>query len=148
MIEADLSPSTKLALQTVQHEKERSTLSLQANTSTEDADTNGISFDESPLTFDPSKHIPFLKTHWGINNGDASYGLLTHAFVLVNSTQSRLKIVDTLVNFLRTLIEADPDSLLPAVRDHSFLSLFGLRTDACRSGVASNELDIATLHPS
>ncbi|KAK5240405.1 hypothetical protein LTR16_010679, partial [Cryomyces antarcticus] len=30
-------------------------------------------------------------------------------------TQSRIKIVDTLVNLLRVIIEGDPDSLLPAV---------------------------------
>lgn len=35
--------------------------------------------------------------------------------MLVNSTQSRIKIVDTLVNLLRTIIEGDPDSLLPTV---------------------------------
>jgi DNA ligase 1 len=33
----------------------------------------------------------------------------------VSSTSSRIKIVDTLVNCLRIIIEADPESLLPAV---------------------------------
>jgi DNA ligase-1 len=35
--------------------------------------------------------------------------------VLVNSTQSRIKIVDILVNLLRTIIEADPESLRATV---------------------------------
>lgn len=44
-----------------------------------------------------------------------SDALLTRCFVLVSGTSSRIKIVDTLVNCLRVIIEADPDSLLPAV---------------------------------
>jgi DNA ligase-1 len=40
---------------------------------------------------------------------------LTRCFILINSTTSRIKIVDTLVNLLRTIIEGDPSSLLPAV---------------------------------
>ena len=91
------------------------TLSLQSVASTEDAVTTSIPFDEHPLTFDPSKYIPQLKEHWSEHGGSASYGLLTRAFFLINSTQSRIKIVDTLVNFLRTIIEGDPDSLLSAV---------------------------------
>ena len=91
------------------------TLSLQSASSTEDTITTSIPFDEHPLTFNPSKYIPQLKEHWAIHGGSASYGLLTRAFVLINSTQSRIKIVDTLVNFLRTIIEGDPDSLLSAV---------------------------------
>ncbi|KAL9639371.1 MAG: hypothetical protein Q9164_000953 [Protoblastenia rupestris] len=91
------------------------TLSLQSAASAEDAVSSIVPFDESPLTFDPSKYIPDLKKHWAKEGGNASYGLLTRCFVLVNSTQSRIKIVDTLVNFLRTIIEGDPESLLPAV---------------------------------
>lgn len=101
----DLSPVTK----------KKDTLSLQSAASAEDAISSTISFDENPLIFDPSKYLPDLKTHWATEGGKASYGLLTRSFVLVNSTQSRIKIVDTLVNFLRTIIEGDPDSLLPAV---------------------------------
>ena len=91
------------------------TLSLQASVSAEDAIFSTIPFDENPLTFEPSKYLPQLKSHWAKEGDVASYGLLTRCFVLVNSTQSRIKIVDTLVNFLRTIIEGDPDSLLPAV---------------------------------
>ena len=92
-----------------------STLALQSSASAEDAISSAIPFDESPMTFDPSKYLPDLQKHWAIHGGEASYGLLVRCFILVNSTQSRIKIVDTLVNFLRTIIEGDPDSLLPAV---------------------------------
>lgn len=92
------------------------TLSLQSNASAEDTISATIPFDESPLTFQHLKYIDGLKQHWASEGGHASYALLTRCFVLVNSTQSRIKIVDTLVNFLRLVIQADPESLLPAVR--------------------------------
>ena len=91
------------------------TLALQSTASAEDAVSSTVPFDENPLTFDPTKYLPGLKAHWASQGGEASYGLLTRCFILVNSTQSRIKIVDTLVNFLRTVIEGDPESLLPAV---------------------------------
>ena len=93
----------------------KATLSLQSAASAEDAVSSSVPFDENPLIFDPGKYLPALKSHWAKEDGDASYGLLTKCFILVNSTQSRIKIVDTLVNFLRTLIEGNPESLLPAV---------------------------------
>ena len=92
----------------------KNTLSLQSATADEDATSYTIPFDQSPLTFDPQKYLPDLRQRWS-REGGATYSLLTHCFVLVNSTQSRIKIVDTLVNFIRTVIEGDPDSLLPAV---------------------------------
>lgn len=92
-----------------------STLTLQSTASAEDAISSTVPFNESPMTFAPSKWLPDLKKYWATHGGEASYGLLTRCFVLVNSTQSRIKIVDTLVNFLRTIIEGNPDSLLPAV---------------------------------
>ncbi|KAI9844884.1 MAG: hypothetical protein M1837_005170 [Sclerophora amabilis] len=91
------------------------TLSLQSAASAEDTSTATIPFDENPLTFEPSKYIPNLQKHWASQGGDACYALLTRCFVLVNSTQSRIKIVDNLVNLLRLVIEADAESLLPAV---------------------------------
>ncbi|KAK4496973.1 hypothetical protein PRZ48_011422 [Zasmidium cellare] len=93
----------------------KNTLSLQSATAEDDIVSHEIPFDESPLTFDPQKYIPELKKQWAPEGGLATYAMLTHCFVLVNSTQSRIKIVDTLVNLIRTLIEGDPDSLLPAV---------------------------------
>lgn len=101
----------------------KNTLSLQSVTTSEDLVAATIPLDESPLTFEPSKYILALKKQWaaaksgggGSGDASASYALLTRCFVLVNGTQSRIKIVDTLVNCIRILIEADPDSLLPAV---------------------------------
>ncbi|KAI1499130.1 DNA ligase 1 [Biscogniauxia marginata] len=95
--------------------KGKATLSLQSVAASVDAVSESIPLDESPLTFDPSKYVPELQKHWAGEGGDASYALLTRCFVLVSSTASRIKIVDTLVNCLRILIEADPESLLPAV---------------------------------
>lgn len=91
-------------------------LSLQSAASSQDTVSSTIPFDENPLLFDPSKYLPALRLCWAKEGGDVSYGLLTRCFVLVNSTQSRIKIVDTLVNFLRIIIEGSPESLLPSVR--------------------------------
>ena len=91
------------------------TLSLQSASSVEDSVSSNIPFDENPLAFNPTKYVSDLKRQWAGQGGDTSYGLLVRCFVLVNSTQSRIKIVDTLVNFLRTIIESDSTSLLPAV---------------------------------
>ncbi|KAL9096400.1 MAG: hypothetical protein Q9165_001397 [Trypethelium subeluteriae] len=93
----------------------KNTLSLQSASAKEDTVSTTIPFDESPLTFDPAKYISDLNEQWAGEGGSATYALLTRCFVLVNSTQSRIKIVDTLVNLLRTIIEADPQSLLPTV---------------------------------
>lgn len=92
------------------------TLALQSSAAAEDEIASTIPFDESLLTFDTAHYLPSLKEQWLKNGCHATYGLLTRCFVLVNSTQSRIKIVDTLVNFLRIIIEGDPESLLPAVR--------------------------------
>ena len=91
------------------------TLSLQSTAAEEDTITANIPFDQSPLEFESSKYIPDLQKHWTADGGHATYALLTRCFILVNNTTSRIKIVDTLVNLLRTIIESDPDSLLPAV---------------------------------
>jgi DNA ligase-1 len=95
--------------------KQKNTLSLQSAVAEEDTVSANIPFDQSPLEFEPSKYIPDLQAHWASEGGHATYALLTRCFVLVNSTTSRIKIVDTLVNLLRTIIEGDPASLLPAV---------------------------------
>lgn len=93
----------------------KNTLSLQSATADNDTITYELPFDQSPLIFDPQKYIGELQKQWTAEGGNATYALLTHAFILVNSTASRIKIVDTLVNALRIIIEADPSSLLPAV---------------------------------
>lgn len=93
----------------------KQTLSLQSTAVSEDKISDTIPFDENPLTFDPGKYLPALKKQWDADGGDVPFALLTRCFVLVNSTTSRIKIVDTLVNFLRVIIEGEPTSLLPAV---------------------------------
>ncbi|KAL2266720.1 hypothetical protein VTJ83DRAFT_6072 [Remersonia thermophila] len=93
----------------------RMTLSLSSAAASEDQVTASLPLDESPLVFDPAKYLPRLQASWAAEGGTASYSLLTRCFVLVNATSSRIKIVDTLVNCLRILIEGDPSSLLPAV---------------------------------
>ncbi|PNY23424.1 DNA ligase [Tolypocladium capitatum] len=93
----------------------KTTLALQSTGMAEDAITSSIPLDESPLIFEPSKYVSQLQEHWASEGGNASYGFLTRCFVLVSATTSRIKIVDTLVNCLRVLIEGDPRSLLPAV---------------------------------
>lgn len=96
--------------------KDGTTLKLQSSGAAEDAVSSSIPLDESPLTFEPAKFLPQLQESWGSQGGDASYALLATCFTLVNGTQSRIKIVDTLVNCVRLLIEGNPSSLLPAVR--------------------------------
>lgn len=95
--------------------KDRNTLSLQSMADAEENASASIPLDESPLTFDPSKYIPDLQKAWKAEGGDASYALLTRCFVIVGGTTKRIKTVDSLVNCVRLLIEADPSSLLPAV---------------------------------
>lgn len=106
-------PTDTTPVSTTAHKK--NTLSLQSSSGTEDTISLTVPFDQSPQTFDAGKYAAELRPHWASEGGDATYALLTRAFVLANSTTSRIKIVDTLVNFLRVLIEGDPDSLLPAV---------------------------------
>jgi DNA ligase-1 len=118
----DGSPSEVNPLQFSFQPRSDNTLSLQSAGSAEDIISSNIPFDASPLTFDPSKYITGLQRHWAAEGGDASYAILTRCFVLVNSTQSRIKIVDTLVNLLRVIIEADPESLLPTVRKLCYFS--------------------------
>ncbi|EEH04158.1 DNA ligase [Histoplasma capsulatum G186AR] len=104
-----------LSFTDVPRDTTKTVLSLQTSSLNEDTISQSIPFDQSPLTFDPSGYIEQLRTHWAFGGGHASYAILTRAFVLVNNTQSRIKIVDTLANFLRVVTEADPDSLVPAV---------------------------------
>jgi DNA ligase 1 len=99
----------------VRRHGESTVLSLQSAGSAEDTVTLSIPFDQNALNFDPKAYVSDLRDYWAAQGGNASYSLLTRCFILINSTQSRIKIVDTLVNCLRTIIESDPDSLLPAV---------------------------------
>ena len=107
--DANIQPATQSP------KKYSSTLSLQSSSDTHDTSSLDISFDQSPLSFNPAEHAEELEKSGAIERHDAPYALLTRAFVLANNTTSRIKIIDTLVNFLRILIERDPSSLLPAV---------------------------------
>ncbi|KAK7398574.1 hypothetical protein QQX98_012052 [Neonectria punicea] len=91
-------------------DRSKATLGLQSAGMSEDTTSTSIPLDESPLTFQPSQYLSQLQEHWTSEGGDASYALLTRCFVLVSGTTSRIKIVDTLVNCLRILIEGDPSS--------------------------------------
>lgn len=113
-------PSKLNAADTLHKGKAKGTLSLQSVAASVETISETIPFDESPLTFDPDKYVPQLREHWAKEGGNASYALLTRCFVLVSGTSSRIKIVDTLVNCLRVLIEGDPESLLPAVSHSRF----------------------------
>ncbi|KUI59951.1 DNA ligase 3 [Cytospora mali] len=93
----------------------KNTLSLQSMAGAEEPASASIPLDESPLTFKPAKYVPDLQKAWAAEGGNASYALLTRCFVIVGGTTKRIKTVDTLVNCVRLLIEADPSSLLPAV---------------------------------
>jgi DNA ligase-1 len=117
---SEVQPDGKANSQSVPP-KSKNTLSLQSTGSAEDAISSNIPLDESPLTFEPSTYVAELQGHWAAEGGDASYALLTRCFVLVSSTRSRIKIVDTLVNLLRVIIEGDPSSLLPTVRTNILL---------------------------
>jgi DNA ligase-1 len=112
---AGTDAAVSVPVPTMADSKSKNTLSLQAAGSAEDTLSSNIPFDQSPLTFEPAKYVHELQGHWAADGGNASYALLTRCFVLVNSTQSRIKIVDTLVNMLRVIIEADPSSLLSTV---------------------------------
>ena len=90
-------------------------MSLQSMAGAEEAASASTPLDESPLTFEPAKYVPELQRAWAAEGGNASYSLLTRCFVIVGGTTKRIKTVDTLVNCVRLLIEADPSSLLPAV---------------------------------
>jgi DNA ligase 1 len=71
-----------------------------------------IPLDKDPLEFNPAIDARCAST-WSSQN--TPYSFLTHAFIFINSTRSRLKIVDYLVNALRVVTHHDPTSLLPLV---------------------------------
>lgn len=124
----------------------KKTLTLQSSSISEDSINATVPLDESPLNFDPSKYISQLQQSWSSEAGDASYALLTRCFVLVSSTTSRIKTVDTLVNCLRLLIEGDPSSLLPAVSYACVRSKPIVLTFASRYGWPPTPSHLLTYH--
>ena len=73
-----------------------------------------IPLDKDPLLFFPTTDAQ-IASAWSSNSAGTPYAFLTNAFILINSTRSRLKIIDYLVNTLRVVIHHDPTSLLPLV---------------------------------
>ncbi len=64
-----------------------------------------------PLDVDPIAYEPQLQP----TMSKAPFGLLTHAFVALSQTRSRIAILNILTNVLRTIIHKYPSSLLPSV---------------------------------
>ncbi|KAL7275622.1 hypothetical protein RUND412_001433 [Rhizina undulata] len=91
---------------------EKLKLSLEPAIINLDEITESIPLDSEHQNFCPEEYSHVLSS-WPC--GKAPYALLTRAFVIVSSTKKRLKIRDTLVNFLRLIIKFDPESVLPAV---------------------------------
>lgn len=110
--EVKRNETTATDLSDVKREK---ILCLQSSGFSEDTIMSSIPFDENPLKFKPLKYWEEQKNFLVTTEGNATYALLTRCFVLINRTSSRIKIVDTLTNFLRLLIEGEPTSLLPSV---------------------------------
>ena len=65
-----------------------------------------------PLDINPTTYDLGPRPQGSIN---APYALLTHAFVSLSQTRSRVAIINILTNVLRTMILHYPTSLLPAV---------------------------------
>ncbi|KAJ3507543.1 hypothetical protein NLJ89_g6243 [Agrocybe chaxingu] len=63
--------------------------------------------DVDPVVYDPQSQAS--------SSSKAPYSLLTRALVTLSQTRSRISIIDTLTNVLRTIILKHPTSLLPAV---------------------------------
>jgi DNA ligase 1 len=87
-------------------------LTLENPSTTSLEEIYAIPLDKDPLVFDPAIDAPCAAS-W--SPGRTPYAFLTHAFILINSTRSRIKIQDYLVNCLRVVIYHDPSSLLQLV---------------------------------
>jgi len=66
----------------------------------------------SSLDVDPLEYSPGLPS---LSSLDAPYSLLTLALISLSQTRSRISIINTLTNVLRSIISNYPSSLLPAV---------------------------------
>ncbi|KAK2738940.1 hypothetical protein FQN57_006734 [Myotisia sp. PD_48] len=113
-VDRKLESTPPICLKTADN-KSKGVLSLQNSAVAEDAIALSLPFDQTPLTFESAEYAEKLQMHWASEGRKASYAVLVRAFTLVNNTQSRIKIVDILVNALRVIIEGDPESLLAAV---------------------------------
>lgn len=66
-----------------------------------------------PLDFDPLAY-PLTTCPWPIS-GSAPYSFLAHTLSTLSATRSRISILNTLTNCLRTIIRYHPASLCPAL---------------------------------
>lgn len=84
-----------------------------------DASIQAIPLGDDIFVFDPwaidTSSWPTIVGKDGELAPTTPYALLTHAFVLISATRSRLAITTLLTNLLRTVRAHDPDSLLPTV---------------------------------
>ncbi|SPO31155.1 related to DNA ligase I [Ustilago trichophora] len=84
-----------------------------------DAAIQAIPLGDDIFAFDPqaigTSSWPTIVGKDGTLAPTTPYALLTHAFVLITATRSRLAITTLLTNLLRTVRAHDPDSLLPTV---------------------------------
>ncbi|CBQ69100.1 related to DNA ligase I [Sporisorium reilianum SRZ2] len=84
-----------------------------------DASIQAIPLGDDVFVFDPwavdTSSWPTISDKDGNLVPTTPYALLTHAFVLITATRSRLAITTLLTNLLRTVRAHDPDSLLPTV---------------------------------
>lgn len=81
-----------------------------------DTSISTIDFTQDILVFDP---LTVTTQHWprapGSNDATTPYALLSHAFITVSATKSRLIIGTVLTNLMRTIRVHDPTSLLPSI---------------------------------
>ncbi|SNX86960.1 related to DNA ligase I [Melanopsichium pennsylvanicum] len=84
-----------------------------------DASIQAIKLGEDIFVFDPwsidTSSWPAIVNKDGNLVSTTPYALLTHAFVLISATRSRLAITTLLTNLLRIVRAHDPESLLPTV---------------------------------
>ncbi|KAI0092934.1 hypothetical protein BDY19DRAFT_920969 [Irpex rosettiformis] len=71
--------------------------------------------DYPSLGVDPLSYPPDLKSPWPASAPSAPYSFLAHALSTLSGTRSRIAILNTLTNTLRTIIRYHPLSLCPAL---------------------------------
>lgn len=64
------------------------------------------------LSVDPAEYV--LKDDWP-SGAPAPYSFLAHTLATLSETRSRIRILNTLTNTLRSIVAHDPSSLLPAL---------------------------------
>lgn len=84
-----------------------------------DRDIMQVDFTQDVLEFDPFAVITRNWPQMGGRDESARpvtpYALLSHAFIAISSTRSRLLITTVLTNLMRTIKVHDPESIIPAV---------------------------------